>query len=361
MIKIYEPYKLHTSVEFFTEAIVQQDITYQGLHHKIATEKLSSFLNTNAILIANGTCATHLLSDAIKIERPTVKKMIVPNNVYVAAWNSFLFGKNTYSLIPVDASLETWNYDLNKLKNILNKSDPNEVAILVVHNIGNIINVPKLQREYQDFLFVEDNCEGFTGKYEGIYSGTSALASSISFYANKIITSGEGGAFLTNSTKVYNTIKRVYSQGQSNERYLHDILAYNYRMTNIQASLFLSQFKLLDEILEKKNKIWNFYNTNLNFNKFTKQIVEDDCEPSKWMYAIRAKNFNYHNELKEKNIHFETRPMFYPMSKHLHLNKYSKFDEQNANILSNECFMIPSHPNLSQSDLEFVVDFLNKL
>lgn len=361
MIKIYEPYKLHTSIEFFTEAINQQDITYQGLHHKAATDKLSGFLNTNSILIANGTCATHLLSDAIKIERPTVKKLIVPNNVYVAAWNSFLFGKNTYTLIPVDASLDTWNYDTNKLKQVLDKSDPNEVAVLVVHNIGNVVNVPMLLREYPQFLFVEDNCEGFTGKYEGQFTGTASLASSISFYANKIITSGEGGAFLTNSDNVYNTIKRIYSQGQSSERYLHDILAYNYRMTNIQASLFLSQFKLLDEILEKKINIWDFYNTNIDFTKFTKQTVEDNCEPSKWMYAIRGKGLNYHKELKEKDIGFETRPMFYPMSKHTHLNKYSKFDEQNANILSNECFMIPSHPNLSQADLKYIVDFINKL
>jgi len=361
MIKIYEPYRLNASIEFFTEAINQQDITYQGLHHKIATDKLSNYLNINAILIANGTCATHLLSDALKIERPSVKKLIVPNNVYVAAWNSFLFGKNTFDLIPVDASLETWNYDINKLRAVLNKSDPQEVAVLVVHNIGNVVNVPSLLREYPDFLFVEDNCEGFTGKYEDSFTGTQSLASSISFYANKIITSGEGGAFLTNSLNVYDMIKRIYSQGQSSERYLHDLLAYNYRMTNIQSSLFLSQFSMLEEILDRKNNIWNFYNKNLDFNKFTKQKQEENCQSSKWMYAIRLAGFDYHSELKDKNIGFETRPMFYPMSRHFHLNKYSKFDEQNANILSKECFMIPSHPNLTENDLEFIVNFLNKL
>lgn len=359
MIKIYEPYRLNNSIEFLTEAINQQEISYQGLHHEIATNKLSNFLNTNAILIANGTCATHLLSDAIKIKRPSIKKLIVPNNVYVAAWNSFLFGKNTFELLPIDASLDTWNYDLDKLEALLNKSNPNEVAILIVHNVGNVINVPKLLRNYPQFLFVEDNCEGFTGKYEDKFTGTASLASSISFYANKIITSGEGGAFLTNDLEIFNKIKRVYSQGQSSERYLHDMLAYNYRMTNLQSSLFLSQFQMLQEILNKKNNIWKFYDLNLNFNKFTKQKQEENCESSKWMYAIRLKDFNYHDTLKNKNIGFETRPMFYPMSKHLHLKQFNKFDEKNANILSNECFMIPSHPNLTEKELEFIVNFLN--
>jgi dTDP-4-amino-4,6-dideoxygalactose transaminase len=118
---------------------------------------------------------------------------------------------------------------------------------------------------------------------------------------------------------------------------------------------------MLEEILDKKNNIWNFYNKNLDFNKFIKQKQEQNCQSSKWMYAIRLPGFDYHSELKDENIGFETRPMFYPMSKHLHLNKYSKFDEKNANLLSKECFMIPSHPNLTENDLEFIVNVLNKL
>lgn len=360
MIKIYEPYKLQNSLKLITEAIEDTEITYQGKHHVLCQKKMSNFFEEEVILVANGTCSTHLLSDAIKIKNKNIKKLIVPNNVYVAAWNSFLFGKNQYELIPVDADLETWNFDINKLQDLLDKSDPQETAVLIVHNIGNTINVPKLIRHNPNFIFVEDNCEGFTGKYEGYYTGTKSLASSISFYANKIITCGEGGAFISSDKQVIETINKIYSQGQTQERYIHDILAYNYRLTNLQSSMLLSQMSLIEEILEKKKKIWNFYDHNLN-KKFLKQKKEEGCEPSLWMYSVRVEDFNYHKELKNNNIEFETRPMFYPISFHEHLKEYGVFEDKNAKKLSDECFMIPSHPNLSESDLETIVNFLNKI
>ena len=75
-------------------------------------------------------------------------------------------------------------------------------AVLVVHNLGNVVNVPRLKRLRPDLVFVEDNCEGIFGKYEGVSSGCSeaSLCASLSFFANKSITAGEGGAFLTNDT-----------------------------------------------------------------------------------------------------------------------------------------------------------------
>jgi perosamine synthetase len=70
----------------------------------------------------------------------------------------------------------------------------------------------------------------------------------LSFYGNKIITTGEGGAFLTNEQNVYEYIKKVYSQGMSNIRYLHNVHAYNYRMTNIQAAFLYDQLNDIDSI-----------------------------------------------------------------------------------------------------------------
>lgn len=205
--------------------------------------KLKNILGCKKIILTNnGSSATHLLAIALKYKYPHITKIIVPNNVYIAAWNSFLFDKN-YELIPIDSDINTWNFDSSKIDSLL---DPN-TAILVVHNIGNVINVPELKIRFPNTVIVEDNCEGFLGKYNGHYTGTESFASSISFYGNKTITSGEGGAFMTNDEDVFDYINKVKSQGQTKDKFIHDVLGYNYRMTNIQAALLYGQLETLSE------------------------------------------------------------------------------------------------------------------
>ena len=125
------------------------------------------------------------------------------------------------------------------------KSLDKDSCVLIVHNLGNIVNVPRLKRLRPAIIFIEDNCEGLFGKYEGIYSGCSeaSLCSSVSFYANKSLTTGEGGAFFTNDSEIYEFIKSTYGHGMTKERYIRDRLAYNYRMTNIQAGFLYDQLE----------------------------------------------------------------------------------------------------------------------
>ena len=131
------------------------------------------------------------------------------------------------------------------------KSFEKDSCILIVHNYGNIINVPKLNRIRPDLIIIEDNCEGLFGKYENQYSGSyeNTLCSAVSFYANKTLTTGEGGAFFTNDIDIYEYIKSIYSHGMTKQRYIHNNLAYNYRMTNIQAGFLYDQLEDLTHIL----------------------------------------------------------------------------------------------------------------
>ena len=117
---------------------------------------------------------------------------------------------------------------------------------MIVHNIGNVIDVPMLKNRFPNTIFIEDNCEGFLGKYGDKYTGTDSFASSISFFGNKTLTSGEGGAFITNDCDVFEYINKIKSQGQSNEKFIHDVLGYNYRMTNVQAAILLGQLECID-------------------------------------------------------------------------------------------------------------------
>ena len=213
-ISIYEPNVKEYSSSAI-KAIESGWISNHGEYIQKSTELLSQTLDVPyVILMSNGTCSTHCLFLSLQFRYPTINRIYVPSNAYIAAWNSLLMVYNQDILSVMKMDENTWNIDTSEtyLKSLESNS-----AVLIVHNIGNIINVPRLKRIRPDLIFVEDNCEGLFGKYESIYSGTSpdSLCSSVSFYGNKIITTGEGGAFITNHSDIYEYIKKVYSQGMS--------------------------------------------------------------------------------------------------------------------------------------------------
>ena len=181
MIPIYKPYFTENNLKYAHESLSSGWVSSQGEYLDIVKNKLKEFLNCKKLILTNnGTTATHLIALALKYKYPHIKKIIVPNNVYVAAWNSFLFDKE-YELVPIDADLDTWNFDLNKLESVIDEDS----AVLIVHNIGNVIDVPMLKNRFPNTIFIEDNCEGFLGKYGDKYTGTDSFASSISFFGNK--------------------------------------------------------------------------------------------------------------------------------------------------------------------------------
>ena len=259
--------------------------------------------------------------------------------------------------------LFTWN--INTDEEYI-KSLDKDSAMLIVHNLGNIINVPRLKNIRPDIIFIEDNCEGLFGKYEGIYSGTfeETLCSSISFYGNKIITTGEGGAFITNNEDVYNYILKAYSQGLSNERYLHDTHAFNYRMTNIQAAFLYDQLNDIQNILNNKRKIFENYENLLQplINEGFVKIFQKEynTQSADWIFSLRlVNNTKSKKEIYEffKQNNIDTRPFFYPINSHKHLEDI-KFNDDIPYILNNEVIMIPSSPNITYETQQYIVEYI---
>jgi perosamine synthetase len=236
---------------------------------------------------------------------------------------------------------------------------PDDTAIMVVHNLGNIINVPKIHRRFPESVIIEDNCEGFMGKYEKQYSGTDCVASSVSFFVNKLITAGEGGAVFTNNDHIANHIQLVKSQGQSSKRFVHEICGNNFRMTNLQAALILGQLQHLSEIIEQKKFVFDYYKKHLeNEIGIALQKVEQNTEPANWMFGVRFIG----NESYEKADRFfgsceiETRPMFYSIREHKHLNHINMESDVVAQQLSKEIVILPSYPGLTRSELDYIID-----
>ena len=360
MIPIYKPYLPEQSLKYAYDAIESGWISSIGEYKNISSNKLCKILGAkHCLLLSNGTVATHLLVKAIKFKFPNAKKIIIPNNVYVAAYNSILFdNENEFEIYPIDANINTWNADYADLP-----FQPDENTIFfVVHNLGNIVNLPNLKQKYPKSIFIEDNCEGLFGEYNGISSGTLSFCSSLSFFGNKNITTGEGGAVSTNDTELFHYLTKIQGQGQTETRFVHDVLGYNYRMTNVHAALLLGQLDLYDEIKQKKQKIFKIYRECLKgIDKVYPQVEELGCSHSMWMFGIRIEG-NKSYEFSKKFFDFsgiETRPMFYPITHHKHLLKF-KCQDNNAKKLNNECIILPSYPELKDIELEYITDTVKK-
>ena len=362
MIPIYIPY-INRYTSSALEAISKNWISNYGIFVTNAEEKFRTIMDVkHCILMNNGTAATHCLLLAIKYKYPQINTIYLPNNVFIAPLNCTLMEYSKENIKIMKMNTETLN--INTSEEYFKSLDENS-CVFIVHNMGNIVNVPRLKRIRPDIIFIEDNCEGYFGKYENIYSGTSkaSLCSSVSFYANKTLTTGEGGAFLTNDDEVYKYIRSIYSHAMTEERYIHDKIAYNYRMTNIQAGFLYNQLNDLDHILELKRNLFSNYDKLLEplivNGKIKKISTEKDTISATWMYCIIIPNSDFNsieNFMAEKMV--QIRPFFYDIRRHKHLQDikcdYPEIDVNNKGI------MLPSYPELSKEQQEYISNCLNE-
>jgi perosamine synthetase len=356
-IPVYEPIIPQKSFDYVIDAMSSNWLSL-GKYNKLVSDRLKEIIGVNNVLLtSNGTTACHLMALALK-KIKNIESIIVPNNVYVAAWNSLVY--EDIKLDAIDADIETWNIDLNSLKRRLDISKNS--VVLIVHNMGNTINVPELKKLYPDTIFIEDACESFFGTYSGYKAGSKSVLSSLSFFGNKNITCGEGGAVLTNDNDLFNLMFKLHGQGQSDIRFIHDILGYNYRMTNVQAAILLGQLDNIDFLYNKKKEIFSIYRKLIGNSKdIIFQKKEENTESSNWMFGIRVLKSNYNKaEAFFNKFGIEVRPLFYPITYHKHLKDYIiNIDKTvNAEFLNKECIILPSSPKLTLSKQEYIVSIL---
>lgn len=352
MIPVYSPHVSDDDLFYVNKALDSRWFSSGHGYYPMVVEKLKELFDYKHVLLtSSGTTANHLMSKCCMKKFKTVT-IIVPNNVYVAAWNPFLYDKK-YHLYYYDCNLDTWNIQLDDDIN-----DGHQYICLIVHNLGNPVHIPLLRKKYPDLIFIEDNCEGFGGMYGSKSTGTDSIYSTISFYANKLITSGEGGAFITTDEESYEYAKMLHGQGQSNERYIHHHLGYNYRMTSIQAALLYGQLMNIKNIINEKAHLFYKYSKEFfQMEEVEEQSIEIGCNHSNWMYGLRILNnpgYFFAEEFFGKHG-IEIRPMFYPITRHHHLRNVQGKSIENAEILSKEVIILPSYPDLTDNQIDYIV------
>ena len=346
MIPIYIP---RIKTDSAKDALESNWISSQGPYIGKARDQLTMLFNIPYIvLMNNGTSATHMLLKALKFKYPNIKRIYAPNNVFVAVWNTILYeyDREELTILEMDQATLNMRTDEEYIKSL----EPNS-AVVIVHNVGNIVNVPRLKRLRPDIVFVEDNCEGLFGKYEGCYSGMSpaSLCSAVSFFANKTITCGEGGAFFTHDKEVYDFIHCSINHGASSERYVYKELGYNYRITNIQAALLYDQLLQVDSVRSDKHVIFEEYKRQLS-GHVSFPVSEKDTMPSEWMFVCGIYTDYKKLEQYMTTNDIDIRPFFYDITKHSHLACI----EAPPFILSQTYIMLPSFPDMTKEQVSKV-------
>lgn len=309
---------------------------------------------------SNGTAALLLAIKGLGLQNC---KIAVPSCSFAATAFAALAGQNRVEYIDVDPY--TLNLDLDYLERRCEYSqeyDPIK-CVIAVHTYGNPYDYDRLKAmaiKY-DFKIIEDACEALYGFYKDKKVGQLGDVSVFSFYGNKLLACGEGGIILTDDEEVSHKIKLNRGQGQDpNRRFWHIIPGFNYRLTNVQAAIVLSQFKRIDQTQEIKLKIAERYIARLS-GKYRFQTILDGAKHAWWMVTIMADDLGFYDQARValQKAEIETRPIF-PSLASMPYNKYP-YLISNCERVSASGISLPSGPGTSMESIDKVCDILEQL
>jgi len=312
------------------------------------------------VTTTSGTTALHLAMLTLSIGEGD--EVLVSSLTNMATFFAVLY--TGAKPIPVDIQEDTLNIDPRLIEE---KITSRTKAILVVHLFGHPVDmdpIVEIVKRHKLYL-VEDCAQAHGAKYKGKKVGSFGDIGCFSFYANKIITTGEGGMIITNNSKFAEraAILKSLAFGDKN-KFMHKAIGYKNRMTNLQAALGCAQLVRIEEIIKKKRNVANFYTEKLFNNPYLQLPVERiDVKNVYWMYhvvlkgVLKEKRNLVMNLLAESGI--ETREGFIPYNmQDIFINKdLTHFDDcPVANNVAYSGFYLPSGLNLSSDDLEYVVE-----
>ena len=350
-IPIYEPKLSGNEKKYVNQCLDSVWISSKGKFISKFEEKFSNFLNVGySTSVSNGTVALHLALAALGIGKGD--EVIVPTLTYIASVNAIAY----VGAEPVfaDSHNKTWNIDPDKLLELIT---PKTKAIMVVHLYGNSCDMDSILKICQErnIFLIEDAAEAFGTKYNNKYVGTFGDVATFSFFGNKTITTGEGGMLVTNNKLLIDKAYYLKNQGvSSNKNYWHDVIGFNYRMTNICAAIGLAQMEGAEVVLRKKTKIASWYREFLKGIQVRFQDEQAGSTHSYWMVTVLVKNKNTRDRVRLylENHNVETRPTFYPVHKMPVF--YSEKTFPVSESISGKGMSLPSYPNLIKSDVKYI-------
>ncbi len=380
-MKLSVPHIHKDDISYIRKVLKSQWISTSSKTVNNFENKLSSFCKTKySVALNSGTSAIHLGLKILGVNHTC--EVIVPSLTFIATVNPILYLGAKPIIFDVD---RYHNLKINDVINFIkkktifknnktiNKKTKKIIKVIIVaHMWGRACNFYELKKicKKRNIFILEDAAEAlgsYVKKDKYKHCGSIGDLGCLSFNANKIITTGSGGAIITNNKNFY--LKAQYLANQAKDdtfNYIHNECGYNYKMNSICAALGISQLKRLRKKISLRKNIYKRY--VLNFKK-TKNIeilsFENNTKNNYWMNVINFKKLDFKQTenisvgLSKKGI--ETRRIWRPLNLQIYLKKFQKVNIFNANNFYSSCLCLPSDDNISKADVDKISKYIKKI
>lgn len=362
-IPVCEPMLAGNELKYVTEAVSTGWISSSG---KYVTEFENQFAEycgcKYGIAVCNGTIALHLALIGLGIGKGD--EVIVPTFTMIAS--AFAVCYTGAKPVFVDADKDTWNIDVKKIEE---KITSKTKAIMPVHIFGKMCDMDAIHAlaKKHNLYVLEDAAEAHGASYHGVKAGASSDIAAFSFFANKNITTGEGGMVVTNNKEFYDRaryFKNVCFPLDGPRNYQHEDIGYNYRMSNVVAAIGLAQVEKADDYKEmriRNHQLYKKYLSDVPGILFQSE-PDKDCVDVCWMntIVIDPAKYGHHKDeliahLKENEI--DTRLLFTGMHKQKAMMDYGcdcSGEYPVCEWLTENGFYLPSSSSLTEEQIKFI-------
>lgn len=329
-------------------------------------ETFATYINKKyGIAVNNGTNALILAFRVLDL--PAESEVIIPTFTIISCALACIY--NNLKPVLVDCEPDTWNMDVGQIEE---KITDKTKAIMAVHIYGHPADMDSLigiTKKYNLYI-IEDAAEAIGAEYKGQKCGSFGDLSCFSFYANKTITTGEGGMVLTDDDKLAEKLRLLRNLGFiSQRRFYHEELGYNFRMTNIQAAIGLAQLERIEEHINIKRKIGKLYTELLKDISYLQLPVEKEWAKNiYWMYGIvldekkRLDAVGFGKKLLRNGI--QTRPFFLGMHEQPAFHKMGLFINEHypvAERIAKQGLYLPSGLTLKEEEIKKMAKVMEKI
>jgi len=366
MIPVNEPHLGPLELEFVSECVRTGWVSSSGKFITEFEERWAEYCGRkHGVAVSNGTVALQLALEALDLKPG--EEVIIPTFTIISCAQAVIYAGATPVL--VDSEPRTWCMDTAQLKD---KITLRTRAIMPVHIYGHPVNMdPVMDLAAKHRLAViEDAAEAHGAEYRSRRCGSFGLMSCFSFYANKLVTTGEGGMVLTDDSAIAERLRSLRNLCFLPERrFYHEELGFNFRLTNLQASLGVAQIKRMDEIVQKKRWIGEEYTRRLKHIKTIQLPVEEQWARSVyWMYGLVLSSdtgmnaVQFAEKLKVRGI--ETRPFFLGMHEQPVFHRRNLFKGECypvAERIARQGLYLPSGIGLTSEQLATVSDVVSEV
>ena len=368
-IPVNKPLITKEDINYLNKSISKGWISSEGPEVRKFEDNFSDFMGSKySIAVSSGTAALEIAIRSLRLKKGD--EVIIPNFTIIS--NAMAVLKENLIIKLVDCNIRDWNMDILEIEKKITKKTK---AIIATHIYNFPLRVDILKKicKKNKIILIEDAAEAIGQKLNNRLCGSFGDISIFSFYANKQITTGEGGMITTNNKKLYEKSKSLRNLcfGKQ-DRFNHEDIGWNYRMTNLQASLGVSQLKRIKSIVNKRHEVGNKYFQKLKNNKniYIPETSRSYAKNIYWVIAfvITNKSLNINAKKLMKMLMrygIQTRPFFWPMHmQKIFKNKYKiniSGNYKNSEYISKYGLYLPSSLDIKSNQIKFICDKVNSI